>query len=101
MAVKAALSVFHGPMVESNFSLMSEIIDSRSGSMNISTLSAIQTVKHTTLTRKQTALQMFETRPEVWASGPKNVPQHHVGGNQRQSSEEAGNPEGDSMKTGV
>ncbi|XP_055031854.2 uncharacterized protein [Misgurnus anguillicaudatus] len=60
MAVKAALSVFHGPLVESSFSLMSEIIDSRSSSMNISTLSAIQTVKHTLLTRKQTALQMFK-----------------------------------------
>ena len=60
MAVKAALSVFHGPTVESSFSLMSEIIDSKSGSMNISTLSAIQTVKHTLLTRKQTAVEIFK-----------------------------------------
>jgi hypothetical protein len=35
--------------VESSFSLMSEIIDSKSGSMNISTLSAMQTVEHTLL----------------------------------------------------
>ncbi|CAL8239609.1 unnamed protein product [Gadus morhua 'NCC'] len=60
MAVKAALSVFHGPTVESSFSLMSEIIDSKSGSMNISTLSAMQTVEHTLLTRKQTAVEIFK-----------------------------------------
>ncbi|XP_060758384.1 uncharacterized protein LOC132869046 [Neoarius graeffei] len=56
---QAALSVFHGPLIESSFSYMSEIIDSKSGSMSISTLSAIQTVKHTMLTQKKTAVEMF------------------------------------------
>ncbi|KAL1249185.1 hypothetical protein QQF64_020190 [Cirrhinus molitorella] len=56
---QTALSVFHGPLIESSFSYMSEIIDSKSGSMSISTLSAIQTVKHTMLTQKKTAVEMF------------------------------------------
>ena len=40
-------------------------------------------------------------RPEVWASGPKYVPQHNVGLNQWQGSEEAGNHQGDGTKEGV
>ena len=62
-AVKAALSVFHGPLVESSFNMMSDIIDPRSTRMSIDTFSAIQTVKHTLLNRKQTAVEMFD-RPD-------------------------------------
>ena len=45
-AVKAAMSIFHGPLVESSFNVMGNIIDQRSTSMNISTFSAVQTVKY-------------------------------------------------------
>lgn len=57
---KCCLSIFHGPRVESSFSLMNEIIDERSGNMNIETLDAIQTVKYALQSRGQTAVQMFE-----------------------------------------
>ena len=40
-------------------------------------------------------------RPEVLASGPKDVSQHHVGWNRGQSSEETGNPKGDGTKKEV
>ena len=44
--VKAALSSFHGPMVESSFSIMTEVIDQRNTSMEIDTFAVIQTVKY-------------------------------------------------------
>ena len=53
------LSCFHGPMVESSFNLMGDIIDIRSTRMNIATFSAMQTVKHCLNSRKMTALEYF------------------------------------------
>ena len=44
--VYASLSIFTGPMVESSFSMMNDIIDSRSGRMDIDTYSAIMTTKY-------------------------------------------------------
>lgn len=46
-------------MVESSFNLMGDIMDPRSTSMYISTFSAIQTVKYTLMSRKQSAVEMF------------------------------------------
>ncbi|KAL6473267.1 hypothetical protein MHYP_G00194550 [Metynnis hypsauchen] len=57
---KCCLSIFHGPRVESSFSLMNEMIDQRSGNMNVETFNAIQTVKYVLQSRGQTAVQMFE-----------------------------------------
>ncbi len=57
--VKCCLSIFHGPRVESSFSLMSDVIDQRSGNMNVSTFNAIQTVKYTLKSREKTAVQLF------------------------------------------
>ena len=44
--VRAVLSIFHGPRVESSFSTMGDIIDKKSGRMNIETYAAIQTIKY-------------------------------------------------------
>lgn len=45
--VKGAVSIFHGPMVESSFNLMGyDIITPKSSNMNISTFNAIQTAKY-------------------------------------------------------
>ena len=57
--VKAVLSCFHGPQVESSFSMMQDIIDKRSGKMEIETYSAIQTVKYKLLAEKKSAVQYF------------------------------------------
>ena len=57
--VTVCLSCFHGPMVESLFNLMSDIIDIRSTRMNIATFCAIQTVKYGLISRKMTALEYF------------------------------------------
>ena len=45
----ALLSIFHGPRVESSFSMMGNILDKQSGRMNVDTYSAIQTVKYNVL----------------------------------------------------
>ena len=50
--VEAVLSIFHGPRVESSFSMMSDIIDPKSGRMNIETYDALQTVKYSLLANK-------------------------------------------------
>ena len=44
--VTAILSIFHGPRVECTFSIMVNVIDDKSGRINMETYSAIQTVKH-------------------------------------------------------
>lgn len=58
MAV-AVLSCFHGPQVESSFSLMGEILDPKSSRMKIDTYSAIQTVKYNMKAKETTAQTMF------------------------------------------
>ena len=40
------LTIFHGSKVESSFSVMGDVMDKRSGRMNVSTYFAMQTVKH-------------------------------------------------------
>ena len=42
----ALLTIFHGPRVESSFSVMGDIMDKKSGRMNVPTYSSIQTVKY-------------------------------------------------------
>ena len=57
--VTACLSCFHGPMVESSFNLMCDIIDICSTRMNIATFSAIQTIQYGLISRKMTAMEYF------------------------------------------
>ena len=42
----ALLTIFSGPRVESNFSVMSDVVDTKSGRMNVSTYCAIQKFKY-------------------------------------------------------
>ena len=42
----ALLTIFLGPRVESSFSVMGDVMDKKFGRMNVSTYSAIQTVKY-------------------------------------------------------
>ena len=42
----AVLSIFHGPRVEGSFSGMTDIIDSKSGWLDIESYDAMQTVKY-------------------------------------------------------
>lgn len=60
--VKAVLSCFHGPQIEGTFSMMGDIIDKKSGRMQIQTYSAIQTVKHKLLAEKKSAVDYFNKK---------------------------------------
>lgn len=63
--VKGAVSIFHGPMVESSFNLMGyDIITPKSSNMNISTFNAIQTAKYYMKSRGMTATMMFKREDE-------------------------------------
>ncbi|KAJ8366721.1 hypothetical protein AAFF_G00344980 [Aldrovandia affinis] len=62
--IRGAVSIFHGPMVESSFNLMGDIIDSKSANMNISTFDAIQTAKYYMKSRGMTATMMFKREEE-------------------------------------
>ena len=57
--MKASLSIFTGPMVKSSFSMMNNIIDSRSGRTEIDTYSAIMTVKYQLKSAGVTASSRF------------------------------------------
>ena len=64
----AALTVFHGPRVESSFSVMGDVMDKKSGRMNVSAYSAIQTVKYSwaakalKISKKQKVFRYFTVK---------------------------------------
>ena len=60
--VKAALSIFTGPQVETSFSMMNDIIDKRSSRMDITTYSAIMKVKFGLLADGQSSFKKFHRR---------------------------------------
>ena len=60
--VRASLSIFTGPMVECSFSVMNDIIDSRSGRMEIETYSAIMTTKYFLKSSGKSAATKFKRK---------------------------------------
>ena len=64
--VMASISIFHGPLVESSFNVMGDVIGTRSGSMNTETYSSIQTVKYALRARKTTALKHFHREDKLF-----------------------------------
>ena len=54
--VKASLSIFTGPIVESSFSMMNDTIDLQSGKTELAAYSAIMTVKYQLKSAGVTAL---------------------------------------------
>ncbi|GBM80335.1 hypothetical protein AVEN_132898-1 [Araneus ventricosus] len=57
--VQAILSCFHGPQVESSFSMMGDVLDKESGNLKIETFSAIQTVKYRLSSQNKSAIDFF------------------------------------------
>ena len=61
----ALLTIFHGPRVESSSIVLGDIMDKKSGRINMSTHSAIQTVKYslnakTSHTFRPKSVQVFQ-----------------------------------------
>ena len=75
----AVLTVFHGPRVESSFSVMGDVMDKESGRMNVSTYSAIQTVKYSLaakaskISKKQKSVHIFHREDKLKRPVLKNV----------------------------
>ena len=57
---KAALSCFHGPVVESSFSVMTDVLDKKSGNMKLETYSAYQDVKYDLYNQKKTSIEAYK-----------------------------------------
>ena len=75
----AALTIFHGPPVEGSFSVMGDIMDKKSGRMNVETYSAIQTVKYSLTakasksSKKQKTIQFFHREDKLKSSVAKKL----------------------------
>lgn len=68
-----AFSIFHGPLVESSFNVMGDVIGVKSASMNIETYSSVQTIKYGFRARKTTALKMFRRRDPKFSPVDRHV----------------------------
>ena len=55
----ALLSCFHGPQVESTFSIMGQVLDPQSSRLNVTSLSAIQTIKYSLKASGESATKFF------------------------------------------
>ena len=74
--IPAAVSVFHGPQVESSFNVIGDIVDPSSCRMNIEAFSVIQTVKYRLRARQTSFLDMVknfspdncQTWKHIWAA---------------------------------
>lgn len=60
--VKAVLSCFHGPQVESSFNVMNDIINNKSGRINIDTYNAIQNVKFGIRASETSSIELFRKK---------------------------------------
>ena len=58
----AALSVFHGPAVESSFSVMSNIMDKHKGQMDIEAYDAYMRVKYYLINQKKLTTELYNPR---------------------------------------
>ena len=68
--VCSVLSIFHGPRVESTFNVMGDVIDKKSGRMNMETYSAFQDIKYGLKSRQpltdQRAVKVFSRKERLF-----------------------------------
>ena len=57
-----SFSVFHGPLIESTFSGMSQIIDCHSTRTKITSYSSLQTIRHGLKSRNTSAINLFKRK---------------------------------------
>ena len=60
LILAAALSIFHGPAVESSFSIMNNVLTSNTSRMDICTFSSIQTVKYALRSKNVSAVDYLK-----------------------------------------
>ena len=57
---KCALSIFHGPQVESSFSFMKDLMSKKKVRMTMSTFSSMQTIKYYLMSKKAVSVRLFQ-----------------------------------------
>lgn len=62
----AALTCFHGPLVEGAFNIMGDIMDVKSASLGIESLRSIQIVKSSLMAKKTTATEFFRRKDRLY-----------------------------------
>ena len=65
--VTACLSIFSGPRVEQSFSIMNNIITTKTSSLNINTYEAILCVKYMLLAQNTTAIKLYPRADAVFS----------------------------------
>lgn len=55
--------------MESSFYVMNDVIDNKSGRLNLETYSAIQTIKYRLSADGKTAIQFFQKKDYAWNCG--------------------------------
>ncbi|GFT41615.1 hypothetical protein TNCV_4183161 [Trichonephila clavipes] len=60
--VKACLSCFHGPLVESAFNLMDTLVTDYRTSLKIDSLDAVQTIKYDLMASKETSCEKYGSK---------------------------------------
>ena len=60
LIAKCALSIFHGPQVESSFSFMKDLMSKKKGRMTVSTFSSMQTIKYYLMSKKAVSVHLFQ-----------------------------------------
>jgi hypothetical protein len=73
VVVTGALSCFHGPMVESSFNVMGDVLDAKSGNMKTDTYSSFQTVKYALRSSRKTAIEYFKLEDKKYGPVDKRL----------------------------
>ena len=68
--IVATLSIFHGPRVESSFSIMTDVIDTKLGRLNIGTYEAIQIVKYYLMASQVSFFSRLVCKDQAWVLFP-------------------------------
>ena len=69
--VKASLSIFTGPQVESSFSKMNDLIDKKSNRIDIATYDSIMTVKYNL--KSKTSSEVYHRKDPLHDPVDKNI----------------------------
>ena len=71
--VAAGISIFHGPLVESSFSVMNNVMDATSNRINVQTYAAIQNIKYALRAKKMSAIQYLKRKDVRFSPVHKNL----------------------------
>ncbi len=69
----AVLTSFHGPKVESSFSMMNSVVTSGKNRLTVESFDAIQTVKYELMSQEKSAVEMYKKKNYLQENVDKNL----------------------------